>query len=805
MRKFLLLLFLFPLLTNAQKLPALEEKTRDLKKHEGFLNFYWDENSGKIWLVIDKLDTEILYVVSLPAGLGSNDIGLDRGLLGGEKIIKFSKVGRKIMMIQPNYDYRAVTNDKAEKRAVEQSFAQSTIWGFTAEAETNGHYLVDATDFLLRDAMQVSNRLKSSQQGNYSLDKSRSAFYLPGTKNFPLNTEIESTVTFINSDGITGNFVNSVTPSPESITLRMHHTFVQLPDNNYEPRKFDPRSSFGAISFFDYSTPVSEPIEKKFIVRHRLKKKDPSSAISEPVKPIIYYLDNGTPEPIRSALLNGASWWNQAFEAAGYKDAFQVKVLPEDADPMDIRYNMINWVHRSTRGWSYGASVTDPRTGEIIKGQVSLGSLRVRQDYLIATGLLTPFEKGTPVDDKMLKMALARLEQLSAHEVGHTIGLMHNYASSVSNRASVMDYPHPVVKINAAGEIDLSNAYDNKIGEWDKVAVTFGYQDFPAGINEEAALNKLLSDAEKMGLQFIADRDARAPGGLHPDAHLWDNGKDAVVELKDVLKIRAKVLSDFGIKNIRPGMPMAMLEDVLVPVYFFHRYQAEAATKIVGGMYYTYALRDDGQVVTRYLSKNLQLDALNALIDCINPKTLKLPDHIANLIPPRPAGYGFSRELFRKRTGLAFDALSPAETAADLPLSFLFNTERLNRMVQYETMNKGLGAGEMINTLINKTWKSLRLSGTEALIQMQTEQILLTYLLAASVHDNNSFAVKSILQSALQELKIFIETKSKTNFDMTYKGHLLLALERMKEPEKARPTIHREIPPGAPIGCDDLD
>jgi Domain of unknown function (DUF5117)/Met-zincin/Domain of unknown function (DUF5118) len=409
-----------------QGLPTIEEKAKDFKKQDGFLNFYWDENAGKIYLEINKLDTELLYVTSLPAGLGSNDIGLDRGLLGGEKIIKFSKVGRKILMIQPNYGYRARTNDAAEKRAVEQSFAQSTLWGFTAEAETGNHYLVDATDFLLRDAMQVTNRLRVTQQGNYTLDKSRSAFYLSRTKNFPLNTEFETTITFINNDGNTGNYVNTVTPSPEAITLRMHHSFVQLPDSDYEPRVFDPRSSYIPVSFFDYSTPVSEPIEKFYIMRHRLKKKDPTAAVSEPVKPIIYYLDNGTPEPIRSALLEGAGWWNQAFEAAGYKNAFIVKILPEDADPMDIRYNMINWVHRSTRGWSYGASVTDPRTGEIIKGQVSLGSLRVRQDYLIATGLLAPYENGTPADDKMLKMALARLKQLSAHEVGHTIGLMHN-------------------------------------------------------------------------------------------------------------------------------------------------------------------------------------------------------------------------------------------------------------------------------------------------------------------------------------------------------------------------------------------
>ena len=802
MRKLIVFLFVAPIFCLAQKLPTIEEKTKELKKHEGFFNFYWDENTGKIWLEVDTLDTEILYTVSLPAGLGSNDIGLDRGLSGGGRIVRFSKTGRKILLIQPNYEYRAVTKDAAEKRAVEQSFAQSTLWGFTVEAESNNHYLVDATDFLLRDAMQAANRMKSNQQGNYVLDKTRSAIYLPRTKNFPLNSEFETTITFVNNDGITGNFVNSVTPSPEAITLRMHHSFVQLPDNDYKPRLFDPRSSYIPISFYDYSTPVTEPIEKFFIMRHRLKKKDPTAAKSEAVKPIIYYLDNGTPEPIRSALLEGASWWNQAFEAAGYINAFQVKLLPEDADPMDIRYNVINWVHRSTRGWSYGASVIDPRTGEIIKGQVTLGSLRVRQDYLIATGLLAPFENGMPADNKMLRMALERLKQLAAHEVGHTLGLMHNYAASVTDRASVMDYPHPTVKLNTSGEIDLSNAYDNKIGEWDKVSITWGYNDFPSSTNETTALNKILSDAEKRGLQFISDRDARAQGGLHPQAHLWDNGNDAVSELKDVMKIRAKALNDFGENDIRQGMPMAMLEDVLVPVYFYHRYQIEAATKIVGGMFYNYSLRGDGQIITKSLSKEEQAKALNSIIDCIDPKFLRLPDRIVQIIPPLPAGYNFSRELFRKRTGLAFDALAPAETAADLPLSFLFNSERLNRMAQYEVMSKGLGISEMIKMLLAKTWKAPRLTGIDGLIQMQTEQVLLTYLLAASINDNNSFAVKSNLLSALKDLKIFVEAKLKTSTDTNYKGHLLLAIERMKEPEKAKPTIHKEIPPGAPIGCD---
>lgn len=801
MKKSILWLLLLPLFTTAQKLPSIEDKTNGLKKYEGYFPFYWDENSGKLWLEIDKLDTEFLYVVSLPSGLGSNDIGLDRGLLGEDRVVKFTKTGRKVLLIQPNYGYRALSNDAAERRAVEQAFAQTTVFGFTVEAESNGKLLVDATDFLLRDAMKVSNSIRRLRQGNYVLDKTRSAMYLPRTKNFPLNSELEVTVTYTNNDGEVGNYVQSVAPSTEAITLRIHHSLVQLPDNNYKPRVFDPRSSFIPISFYDYASPVSDPIEKYYVIRHRLQKKNPAAAKSDPVKPIIYYLDNGTPEPIRSALLEGGKWWNQAFEAAGYTNAFDVRILPDTADPMDIRYNMINWVHRSTRGWSYGASVVDPRTGEIIKGQVSLGSLRVRQDYLIFSGLLSPYETGIPANDQMLKAALARLRQLSAHEIGHTIGLMHNYAASVTNRASVMDYPHPTIHLTTKGEMDFSSVYDDKIGDWDKIAVTWGYQDFPAGTNESSALNTILVDANKRGLQFISDRDARAPGGLHPQAHLWDNGANAADELKEVMKVRAKALQDFGEKNIRPGMPMAMLEDALVPVYFYHRYQIEAATKLVGGMYYSYALRGDGQIVTKLMSKAEQLTALNAIVDCIDPKVLQVPDRIAALIPPRPSGYIGSRELFRKRTGLSFDQLSPAETAADLPFSFLFHSERLSRMVQLETKG-GLGVVEMIQLLIDKTWKAPRRTGMEALIQQQTEQVLLTYLLASSVDENNSYAVRAVLTKALNELKKYIDLQNKTATG-TIAGHLQLATERMKNPSAAKPTIHKEAPPGAPIGCED--
>jgi hypothetical protein len=797
-----LLLLLSTLPGFSQKLPTIEEKTSAARRMDGYMPVYWDEASGKLWMEVNRFETDLLYVTSLPSGLGSNDIGLDRGLLGGGRIVRFVRSGRKLLLTEPNFGYRALSEDPRERKAVEQSFAQSVLWGFAVEAESGGRLLVDATDFLLRDAMQVSARLRRMQQGSYSIDKSRSALHLPGIRNFPLNTELESTLTFVNADGQSGEMVRSVVPSPEAVTLRMHHSFVQLPDDGYRPRVLDPRSGFNDVSFFDYASPVSEPIEKRYAVRHRLQKKDPLSAVSDPVKPIVYYLDNGTPEPIRSALLKGASWWDQAFSAAGYRNAFQVKMLPDSADPMDISYNMINWVHRSTRGWSYGASVVDPRTGEIIKGQVTLGSLRVRQDYMIAQGLLAPFAEGAPKDDPMLKMSLDRLEQLSAHEVGHTLGLMHNYASSANDRASVMDYPHPLVRLDAKGEVDLSKAYAKGIGEWDKTAITWGYQDFPPGTDERKALSGILQTGIDRGFAFISDRDARAPGGAHPAAHLWDNGKDPVAELGEVLKVREKALSRFGEANIRPGMPTALLEDVLVPVYLYHRYQVEAVSKLVGGVDYAYTLRGDGQPAPRPVDPAMQKKALDALIECLSPKRLEMPASVAGIIPPRPANYDPTRELFARRTGLVFDPLSPAEAAADLPLSLLFHPERLGRLALQETA-AGPGLSAVLKKLLESTWMAPRLTGMQGLIQHQTEQLVLTYLMASVTDERNSYAARSGVMNSLQGLKSFIEAKAKTaSPDGAYAGHLRLALERMKNPEKARPTQHAAAPPGAPIGCD---
>ncbi len=797
-----LLLLLLPLMLStafAQKLPSISSKTEGMEKYKGFFNFYWEESTGKIWLEIDRFNQDFLYVNSLPGGLGSNDIGLDRGQLGGERVVSFERIGPKVMLVQPNLSYRALTENANERRAVEESFAKSILWGFKAEAADGNTVLVDASDFLLRDAHDVIGSIRRTRQGSYRLDPSRSALYLPRTKNFPQNSEFETTLTFIGGEDA-GQFVREVAPDVQALTLRQHHSFIQLPDKEYSPREMDPRAGYFGISFFDYATPVDESIQKRYIARHRLQKKNPAAAASEAVKPIVYYVDNGAPEPIRAALLDGARWWNQAFEAAGYKDAFRVAVLPDSADPMDVRYNIIQWVHRSTRGWSYGASVTDPRTGEIIKGHVSLGSLRVRQDYLIAEGLLAPYEEGKPANKAMMDMALARIRQLSAHELGHTLGIMHNYAAN--NNASVMDYPHPQVQLDRAGNIDLSKAYATGIGEWDKIAVAYGYQDFPKGTNEKQALEDVLAQGRTRNLLFISDRDARAPGGAHPVAHLWDNGTNATDELLHVLQVRKKALQNFSENNIKPGAAMSTLEDVLVPVYNYHRYQTEAVSKLVGGVNYSYAMRGDKQVVTEVLNVREQQKALEGLLRTISPEVLTLPENIIALIPPRAPGLTNSRELFSKRTGLTFDPLAAAQASADFTISFLLHPERASRLVELGARGNSLSLQDVMRELIDKTWKGRREKGLQGIVQQQTEQVVLTHLLQLAHNENAAFQARAVAATTLEELKNFIKRKHIAGRNDDYQAHLTFAMERLNQPnpQELKPTKALDLPPGAPIG-----
>jgi len=806
-------LFLFASILRAQprsndatKSQTISEKVAGMQKYPGYFPFYWDSKAGKIWLEIDKWNSEFLYLESLPAGIGSNDIGLDRGQLGNSFIVRFDRSGPRVLLVAPNYDFRATTDNPDEKRAVKDAFAESTLWGFEVAAEEDGRALVDATAFFLRDVHQVPATLQRAQQGTYRLEPTRCAFYLPNIKNFPQNTEIETTLTF--SSDSPGQLVRQVVPMAEAITVRERHSFVQLPGPGFKPRVYDPRSGFYGITYMDFATPIEEPITKRFIARHRLEKKDPTAAVSEPVTPITYYVDRGAPEPVRSALLEGARWWDQAFEAAGYKNAFRVELMPADADPMDVRYNVIQWVHRSTRGWSYGNSLQDPRTGEIIQGRVSLGSLRDRQDFLIAAGLLAPYEKGKPLSPKLMEMVLARLRQLSAHEVGHTLGLQHNYAASPVNRASVMDYPAPRAKLGPDGIPDLSDAYAKGIGEWDKVAITYGYQDFPAGADEQSGLDTILAKAFARGLMYLTDQDARPASAASSVAHLWDNGTNVIEELNNVMKVRSAALKRFGDNNIREGEPMATIEDVLVPIYMYHRYQVEAAAKVIGGQDYTFSLRGKGDRDPQIVPPEEQRRALQAVLETIKPDALALPESLLKLIPPRPVGYGRTREDFRIRTQPVFDALAPAEAAADHVSNFLLNQERAARLVQFHARDARYpGLVEVLDKVLGATWKVPVAPGYNGEIQRTVDMVVLHDLMALATGERASNQVRAVAELKLDQLKVWIARQKAVAANEEQRAFLFYAGEQIKkfqeDPKKMNLTRAQDPPDGQPIGMDE--
>lgn len=734
---------------------SIAEKTAGMTKMDGLFPLYWDAKAGNLYLEISRWGEEVLFYTSLPAGLGSNDIGLDRGQTGRSRLVRFERIGPKVLLIEANRRFRSSSTDAAEQKAVADSFASTVHWGFTPAAEEGNRVLVDATPFFVRDGHEAAASVRRARAGTYRVDPTRSAVWMDRTKSFPRNTEVEVLLTFTGEPQ--GGLVGSVSPSAEAFTVREHYSFVALPGPGFAPKELDPRSSFNAVTYMDYSTPLGEPMTKRWAVRHRL--------------PIRYYLDPGTPEPVRSALLEGARWWAQAFPTGQYT----VEMLPEGADPMDVRYNMINWVHRSTRGWSYGASIVDPRTGEILKGNVTLGSLRVRQDYLIAEGVLAPYERGKAANPAMAEMGLARLRQLSAHEVGHTLGLAHNFAASVNGKASVMDYPHPQIDLDPSGKPTLANAYTTGLGEWDKMAISWGY------LGGSLTLDRL---------RFLSDQDARAEGGASPVAHLWDNGANAVDELNRIMTVRRKILSRFGEDNLPTGQPMSALGDTLVPMYLLHRYQTEAATKVIGGMDYTYALRGDGQKIVEPVPPAEQRRALTAVLTTIDPAELEIPERILSLLPPRAFGYPGTREQFPGRTGLTFDPVAAAESAANHTIGLLFHPERAGRLEQLAARLPGSPSfGEVMRAVLARS--GVKKAGLQGEIQKAIRTVVMQHLMALAADEGAQASARAIAMEGLLQMKADGPLAAATIDRFVREG---------KPPAMAKPL---EPPPGQPIGCED--
>ncbi|MEM1435773.1 MAG: zinc-dependent metalloprotease [Pseudomonadota bacterium] len=783
---------------QAEALPSIEAKVAGATRLEGYFDLYWHAASGRMYWALEEKQTEFLYQVSMASGLGSNPVGIDRGQTRGTYVLKAERVGPRLLLVQPNYRFRASSDNALERVAVLDAFATSVLWGFDLVAEDDDRVLVDATDFFLRDARDVIGQLKRREQGTFTLDPERSAFHLPRTKAFPENVEVEVTLTFTSDDP--GELVRKVAASGGAVTLRQHHSLMKLPDDNFQPRIADPRIGTNGPTIQDYGAAIDQDLVVRLVARHRLVKKDPLAARSEAIEPIVYYVDSGVPEPIRGALIEGARWWNDAFEAAGFINAFRVQPLPDGADPQDVRYNMIHWTHRRTRGYSYGSSVIDPRTGEILKGNVNLGSLRLRQDYLHGQGLVPAFDYlGATSGDTSasVEMALARVRQLSAHEVGHTLGYPHNYLASTYGRESVMDYPAPRVEIDAEGKIDLSQAYVQRIGEYDKLAIRYSYSQFPPGADEQAELAKIVQESLDRGLIFMAHTNNNFVGAAHQYASVWDNGENLVDQLEHEIEVRRIGLASFGPEVIRKGEPLSTLEYVLLPLYMHHRFQLNAAAQSIGGADFRYAARGDGQTPVTIVAGAEQRRALKVLLATLAVDFLALPESLLDQLPP-PAFRFAQGEAFPGRTALPFDPLGAAEAAASFTVQTLLHPARMARLATYGALGDYPDLAEVADQLLTATWDAPRSDDAyRQQIQNVVQRVTVDEMLRQAAQPENAAEVRAVLSVHLDALAGKLERINDASaHEQTVAADIRRWQRRLSSDEPA-PAL--KMPPGDPI------
>ncbi len=781
----------------------------------GLIDVVVDDDTARVWLRFDAEAPEerllrCIYTPGLRGGLGSNPVGLDRGLMRDAMLVRFVRVGDRILLLHENTRFRALSDRPAERRAVDESFARSVLWsGRRIDVEEGGH-AVELTSLLTSDQLGIAARLRDVEEGSFSLDTDASVVLPDEALVFPRNLEFDALLTLESTDP--GSEIWQTAPSAERITLTAHHSFVALPDDGYQPRAFHPRIAGYPLTFLNYSSAISEPIERKLLVRWRLQKVNPGAAPSRVVKPIVFYVDPGAPEPIRSALVDGARWWAAAFESAGFIDAYRVEILPEDAHPLDARYNVIQWVHRATRGWSYGGGVIDPRTGEIIKGHVTLGSLRVRQDRLLFEGLLGAGATGSGAPEDPVQLSLARLRQLSAHEVGHTLGIAHNFAASTyDDRASVMDYPAPRIRLRDDGGFDVSGAYGVGVGTWDHHTIRYMYSEFAPG-EEAEGLASIVRDGIENGMLFLSDQDARSVGAGHPLASLWDNGADPIASLRDAMALRAEAMNRFGLSNIDIGRPVAQIQETFAPVYFHHRFQVNAAAKFIGGHFYDYAVTGEPTPQMTPVSPDRQREALAALLSCVTPEALETPAAVEMMLAPRPFGSARNREMFPSRIGTMFDPLAASEAGADLVLVTLLHPQRLGRVERQRRLDSlTLSVGEIMDEMIAAMMvPTPSQSHRRRVIAEVGESVLVSRLIELADNEGASPSVRAEAEAATRRIARLLSERGGvqgvSDPHARRLGRLIsIWLVRGSAPDQSDALTPSHAPPGEPIGAQTLE